>query len=272
MPQPLSHSLTPSFLGAVDASGAGIGGAWLPTPTTPTCSPIIFRLPFPLHIQQRLVSAENPTGSITNSDLELAAIVTGATILRHTHPTTHATLLCASDNQAAVTWQNKGSPSSSAARAFLLRWLASLNRRDQFDINTVFASGTTNTLADVCSRQFHLSDQEFSELITHRFPIPGGWQFVRPMKEIASNMISPLCSEMLPWESPDHDRTLPAILGSSGKNSAKPLQWIPLELTSQILYRFFKSLPTATGPEKYLPASLRCAAARWATPFVPLAR
>ncbi len=105
MPQPLSHSLTPSFLGAVDASGAGIGGAWLPTPTTPTCSPIIFRLPFPLHIQQRLVSAENPTGSITNSDLELAAIVTGAAILRHTHPTTHATLLCASDNQAAVTWQ-----------------------------------------------------------------------------------------------------------------------------------------------------------------------
>jgi len=125
--------------------------------------------------------------------LELAAIVLGATVLRHTHPTTHATLLCASDNQAAVTWQTKGSPSSSAARCA------------QFDVNTVFASGNSNTLADVCSRHFHLSDQEFSELITRRFPIPGGWQFVRPTREIASNMISALCGEMLPWEFPDHD-------------------------------------------------------------------
>jgi hypothetical protein len=217
----------------------------LPTPTTQACRPIIFRLPFPSHIQQRLVLAKNPTGSITNSDLELAAIVLGATVLRHTHPTTHATLLCASDNQAAVTWQNQGSPSSSAARAFLLRWLATLTQRDQFDINTVFALGTTNTLANVFSRHFHLSDQVFSELITRHFPIPGGWQFVRLTKEIASNMISALCGKMLPWEFPDHNRPLPALLGSSGRNSVKPLQWIPPEMTSQILYRFFKSLPTA---------------------------
>jgi len=244
----------------------------LPTPTTQAGRPIIFRLPFPSHIRQSLVSAKNPTGSITNSDLELAAIVLGAAVLRHTHPTTHATLLCASDNQAAVTWQTKGSPSSSAARAFLLRWLATLTRCAQFDVNTVFASGNSNTLADVCSRHFHLSDQEFSELITRRFPIPGGWQFVRPTREIASNMISALCGEMLPWEFPDHDRQLPAPLGSSGRTFATPLPWIPPELTSQTLYRFFKSLPTATGPEKYLPASLRCAAAWWATPFEPLAR
>jgi len=262
----------PSFLGAVDASGTGIGGAWVPTPTTASCRPIIFRLPFPPHIQQRLVSASNPNGTLTNSDLELAALVTGAAILRSLYPSGHAHLLCASDNAAAVTWLNKGSPSSSAARAFLLRWLAKLSRNKSFDISPVFASGATNTLADVCSRHFHLSEQAFYDLIEHRFPIPGGWTLAHPTNEINLNMISALSEEMLPWESHNLDPTQPTILGSCGKTSVAPLPWTPQEPTSQTLYQFYRSLPIATGPARYLPASLRCAAAQWATPYVPLAR
>jgi hypothetical protein len=92
----------PSFLGTVDASGAGIGGAWLPTPSTATYQPIIFRLPFPSYIQNCLVTASNPNGTLTNSDLELAALVTGAAILCNVYPEGHAQLLCASDNSAAV--------------------------------------------------------------------------------------------------------------------------------------------------------------------------
>jgi hypothetical protein len=261
VPQP------PSFLGTVDANGAGIGGAWLPTPSTATCRPIIFRLPFPSYIQNRLVTASNPNGTLTNSDLELAALVTGAAILRNVYPEGHAQLLCASDNSAAVGWLLKGSPSSSFAQAFLLRWLAYLTRIDSFDIAPVLAAGTTNTLANVCSRHFHLSDQEFFDVITHRFPIPGDWHFARLTNGIVSNMISALCEEMLPWESPGHDRTLHAPLGSCGKTSVAASPWTPPEPMSQTLYQFYKSLPTATGPERYLPASLQCAAAQWVTPL-----
>jgi hypothetical protein len=124
----------PSFLGAVHASGAGIGGAWLPTPSTATCWPIIFCLPFPSHIQNCLVTASNPNDTLTNSDLELAALVTGAAILHSVYPEGHAHLLCASDNSAAVGWLLKGSPSSSSAQAFILLWLAYLTRIERFDI------------------------------------------------------------------------------------------------------------------------------------------
>jgi hypothetical protein len=117
----------PAFLGVVDASGDGIGGAWLPTPQSPsTARPIIFHVPFPDHIRNRLVSASNPTGTITNSDMELAALITGAAILRDIYPGPHTALTFASDNSSAVTWLVKGSPSSNAARAFLLRCLATL--------------------------------------------------------------------------------------------------------------------------------------------------
>jgi hypothetical protein len=93
----------PSFLGAVDASGEGLGGFWLPTPHgNKNIRPILFRLAFPASIKSRLVTHENPAGDITNSDLELAALVVGSALLRHHAPGAHASLLCASDNTAAV--------------------------------------------------------------------------------------------------------------------------------------------------------------------------
>ena len=116
----------PTFLGTVNASGNGLGGCWIPTPLAPTTSVYIFRQAFPAHIQQELVSADNPSGSITNSDLELAALVFGAALVRHLHPSQHASLLCASDNTATVAWPSKASTSYNAARALPPSWLATL--------------------------------------------------------------------------------------------------------------------------------------------------
>jgi hypothetical protein len=64
----------PTHVGACDAARPGMGGVWvpplqssssLPSETTP---PIVWREPFPHHIQSSLVSFANPTDSITNSD------------------------------------------------------------------------------------------------------------------------------------------------------------------------------------------------------------
>ena len=80
----LCHQLLPDipdFLGYCDASKLGAGGVWLP------CSrwlhPIVWRLEFPLEIRARLVSLDNPTGDITNSDLEMAGIVAQYLVLEH---------------------------------------------------------------------------------------------------------------------------------------------------------------------------------------------
>jgi hypothetical protein len=210
----------PTFLGAVDASGSGLGGCWIPTPLAPMTSAYIFRQAFPAHIQQDLVSVETPRGSITNSDLELATLVFGATLIRHLHPSQHASLLCASNNTATVTWTSKGSTSSTAARALLLRWLATLTQRHKFTLQPVFARGSTNQIADCCSRSFHLSDQDFLNQINRRFPIQDGWKLAHPPKGLVSLMTLTLSGEMLPWASPDPDRTPPPTLGPSGSASA----------------------------------------------------
>jgi hypothetical protein len=59
------------YMGACDASKSGMGGVWFPYErNTP---PRVWRQAFSQEIQDRVVTHENPTGDLTNSDLELAA-------------------------------------------------------------------------------------------------------------------------------------------------------------------------------------------------------
>jgi hypothetical protein len=226
----------PSFIGAIDASGTGLGGFWIPTPYySDECQPIIFRLPFPPEIQSRLVTQTNPTRDIMNSDLELVALVYVAAILQTT----------------------SGSTLSTATWAYVLRWMANLTRSLNFNLLPVFAAVNTNTLADFCSRSFDLLDQAFYDALISQFPITGGWRVVPPPKGLVSNLISVLSGTMLPWESLDQDQMLPATPGACGKISAAPLPLTPPLPTCQTPYQFFKYLLTATNKAKYLPASLR---------------
>jgi hypothetical protein len=63
----------PTHVGSCDAARPGIGGVWVPplqsasTLSSETISPMVWREPFPRHIQDSLVSFANLKGSITNS-------------------------------------------------------------------------------------------------------------------------------------------------------------------------------------------------------------
>lgn len=94
----------PGYLGTVDASGTGLGGFWIGTTFGQPIQPIAFRYQFPPSIATTLISLTKPTGTLTNSDFELAALVTGATMLASHIPLHHATLWCASDNTPAISW------------------------------------------------------------------------------------------------------------------------------------------------------------------------
>jgi hypothetical protein len=85
-------------------------------------------------------------------------------------------------------------------------------------------------------------------------------------------LISALSGTMLPWESLDLDHLLQAPPGRYGNPSAVLLPSTHTQMTCWTPSQFFKSLLIATDKAKYLPASLRCAAAQWATPFEPWAR
>ena len=104
-------------LGSVDAAGAGMGGVWF----TPHGVPLVWRARFPADIQQRLVSWTNPTGDLTNSDFELASVVTHQDVLAQAYDVREATVAVLNDNTPAVSRSKKGSITSRDAAAYLLR-------------------------------------------------------------------------------------------------------------------------------------------------------
>jgi hypothetical protein len=77
----------PHFAGAVDASGSGCGGFWVNTAHGTLPQPLAFRHEFPPDIQTQLVSSSNPSGTLSNSDFELAAIALGVAIIQDNAPT-----------------------------------------------------------------------------------------------------------------------------------------------------------------------------------------
>ncbi len=97
-PVPLASMvpMPPTLIGATDASKEGMGSFWAPTTLSPpqhqthgvACS---FQ-------QQGLLTASNLNGSLMNSDLELAALVTGAAVATANTTTSPSFLLCATDN------------------------------------------------------------------------------------------------------------------------------------------------------------------------------
>lgn len=63
----------PDYVGVTDASGHGLGGVIIGE----NCAvpPTVFRLQWPKDISDNIVSDDNPTGTITNSDLEMAGLL-----------------------------------------------------------------------------------------------------------------------------------------------------------------------------------------------------
>jgi len=273
-PVPISTLVprAPHYLGAVDASQRGIGGFWVATKYSPPHQPLLFRYEFPPHIQQKLVSAANPTGSLTNSDFELAAIVLGTATLAENTSMQHDSIWCGSDNTPAVSWCKRGSPTSTNANAHLVRWLAQLTRRHCLTLQPVSVPGKSNELADFCSRSFSLSDQEFDHAIQSNFPIEPCWKIVHPSSENVSAMISALSSTMSPWESPPKETPHPIPSGISGRPSATVLTPTPPCPPPPTRSYSCNSSPIVTVGANFLPAKLLSVAKQWEMPFEPLAR
>jgi hypothetical protein len=270
------HTLVPGpphYLTAVDASKTGMGGFWLPTSIMLDAQPCVWRARFPMDIVNQLISATNPRGSITNSDLELAAIVTGAsTLAASVPPYRHLCIAIATDNTPALAWSQKGSTSSIAPPAYLLRELAQQCRAGAFDIMPRFTPGSTNTVADCCSRSFHLSDDDFLTLIQRLHPVQPPWKLVTPPAHLTLQMNYALSRQMRPLVSPAAEPVPTQPLGTFGQTSASASTVTQAWPTSMIPSHCYKSSLTDIASASWLPAALQSELARWKEPFVPWAR
>jgi hypothetical protein len=126
--------------------------------------PLLWCAPFLSYVQARLVYDHNPRGDLTNSDLELAGIVTHQDILAQLVDSRERTFTILNDDSPTVSRASKGSISSRDSATYLLR-LASLHQchhcycllYDQF-------AGAANAMADDASRLWSFSS---SQLLAH---------------------------------------------------------------------------------------------------------
>jgi len=102
------------------AIGKGMGGVWLPAITNANLQPLLWQAKFPEEIQQDLVSWKNPTGTVTNLDLELAGCIAQQDILLQEADCTSHTVLPLGDNTQSASWHLKGSASTVGSPAYLL--------------------------------------------------------------------------------------------------------------------------------------------------------
>ena len=99
----------PGYIGYCDASKLGAGGVWLSGRFQ--LSPVVWRLEWPDDIRRSVVSFANPSGTITNSDLEMAAMLIHYIVLEHLVSLKHVHVAAWCDNTPTVSWTNKLSSS-----------------------------------------------------------------------------------------------------------------------------------------------------------------
>ena len=193
----------PTYIGAMDAAKSGMGGVWFP-PGKPAPnaiqpsarqalqSPILWRTAFPEYIQQLLVSTNNPSGTITNSDLELTGTIAHDDILANSTNVAHLGTCGLTDNTPTMSWRQKGSTTTTGPAAYLLQVSAMHQRHYRYKPEFHHIPGPSNAMADDCSRKWYMSDSELLTYFNSRYPQNVSWQMRHLRPEMNSALISAL--------------------------------------------------------------------------------
>lgn len=258
----------PIAIGCHDASGMGMGGVWFAHGKRP----ILWRQPFPKTIQNDLVSWENPSGSISNSDLELAGGIAHADVLAQAGDIRHRTIALLGDNIATTSWLQKGSHTTKGPSAYLLRVASFHQRHHRYCFSADYIPGPANVMADDASRLWHLSDDELLSHFNAMYPQTAPWQMLHLRSPMNSALITSL--QRKPAELAPILNELPAttVLGKFGKPFAPTWADHHSWKTWTTQSRCSKSSPNATGtvgtPKTVNPYAI----GQWKKPYAALAR
>jgi hypothetical protein len=279
VPQP-----DPELLGAQDASGDGMGGVWFPASTSllerpangsaaesstaDSAGPILWRAQFDADITRDLVSYQNPSGTITNSDLELAASLVQHDIAAHRFDIRERTIATGSDNTPTVAWQSKGSTTTVSAPAYLLRLQALHQRFHRYHSSSFFVPGKLNAMADDCSRLWHLTDEDLLSHFESHYPQTASWRLVHPLPAMLSSVTSALRRQRPEPGSFLHEPPPTIIPGKSGPTFATISLSTLGSLETATPSFSYKSLPTAIEQASLPPVAGLSSLARWKAPSV----
>jgi hypothetical protein len=198
LPHPGLHHAT---IGIVDASGHGVGGVIFGELST--CTSVVFRWEWPDNIKQDIISLTNPTGRLTNSDLEMAGLVILWLVIEGVcHNLSKKWVTLFSDNSPKVSWATRLASKRLLVAEQLVQALAlCLKAMHACPLTPMHIKGKRNKSADVPSQSFGsnpawkcMYNEELLTLFNTRFPLPQqqSWTVYRPNCMVVMRMISAL--------------------------------------------------------------------------------
>ena len=220
----------------MDSSKRAVGGTW--RHINNPMKNIIWRLEWPLDIQQNLVSPTNPKGTISINDLEMAGILLAWLVLENstTTPLTHKHISIFCDNMSTVHWTNKQSSTTSVIAAYLIRALAFRQHVHRTSpLITIHIPGKENLMADAASRsfddtQFTKSNKSFFDTFISIFSLQkNSWEEYTLPNKIFLRVISCLRGQQLAMESWQRTTTKGTNTGNIGNNT---------QLTSKLIHTY----------------------------------
>ena len=213
----------PDYIGIKDASRHGVGGIIIGE--NKSMPPTVFRFRWPHDISCNVVSASNPEGTLTNSDLEMAGLLLLWLVMEHVCPSlkdAHVALF--SDNSPTVHWVQRLAAKHSRVAMQLIRALAlRLQIQQSSPLTPLHIEGKRNAMTDIPSRSFgsvpgwHCkTDGDFSHMFNSLFPLPNqaSWTVFCPSFEIGTRLTSIL--RMTPFTA-DEWRRLPTAGTNIGR-------------------------------------------------------
>ena len=255
----------PSRIGACDASQVGMGGVWLAT--NPASAPVVWRQRFSPRVASALVTANNRRGTLSILDLELTGIIAHMDVAATTFDVRERTLWIASDNQAAVSWSTKGSASSMAARAYLLRLNAIHQRHYRYLARHHYIPGPVNAMAHNASRCWDLSDHDLLTNCHSAYPRARSWT-LQPLPTATNSALTGALCKKCPLAGFLADAApLPTHAGACGRFSARACSWTPGTLAPGTPSPSSNCLHSDIAPEQSLPATTLSALGQWRTPY-----
>jgi hypothetical protein len=157
----------------------------------------VWQVQFSASITSQVVSNANPRGTLTNSDLGMAAVLLHYIVLKQAVNLGYIRAGVWSDNTPTVAWTKRMADCFQAPTAGqLLRGLAAFQRAVEAGPLTIGSiAGKDNDMADVASRSFHITcDTSFLLVFSNRFPLPQhqSWKLVHLMPAQTSLVTSTL--------------------------------------------------------------------------------
>ena len=224
----------PHIIGVTDASKHGVGGMIIGERFA--MAPTVFRYEWPDDVKADLCSANNPRGSITNSDLELAALLflflvieTVAGDIRNKY------IALYSDNSPSVHWVQRLAVRSSPAATQLIRALSlRLHITQASPLSTLHIAGQKNAMTDVPSRSFGSEakwfcpcDGSFLTLYNSLFPLPTqeSWSLFRLSCATTTRVTSILRTKDFTLAEWRRLQRAGKLIGPSGKPSLDLWEW-----------------------------------------------